>query len=152
MVAALLASGCKESNEGKGSRSGDRAVLLTKYGLKGHLAGEAKDPVVKDTSEGEQSVTGENFTLIFALARATDSKTPKEAQEAAAFYQPKNIKSSNVAGGWALTYEQDDPGGLTYVGKVRRTIADKEYFCDVLIVKTLEARERAVDFCISLTK
>jgi hypothetical protein len=129
--------------------AGPKVITIAKLGLKGSAAGETEDPTIGDGDPIMVMAAG--FVVNVAPAKASDSKTIKDAQNEGKLYNATHLQSETLADGWVVTFENTGSAGTNYWMESRRTIGGKAYMCSTM-QSTPDQQKAAVAFCKSLTQ
>lgn len=129
-VAALAAVGCSKKDDKAGGGGGGggppAAVQLPKLGLTLDAPGKVE---VKDAIGGEGHMLTGGGVGAMSIEVAKEAEALDAAKEDAKMYSPTNVKTENLADGWAMTFENKGGAGTNYWVDVRRTIDGKNYKC-----------------------
>lgn len=155
--AALALAACSGGNGKPGqapstSKSGSSAapagptlVAIPALGLKV----EAPAGTKVSTLAGRQMLKGPGLGAVIQLAGATKPGDLAAAKKEAANLTPQNPAEEALADGFVYTFENTGSMGTNYWVMVRRTIGDKQIWCESTALSA-EARNSALEACKSL--
>ena len=130
---------------GGATTSGPHLISIPALGLKVEAPAGSK----VSTLAGRQMLKGPGLGAVVQLAGSTKPGDLAAAKKEAANLTPQNAAEEALADGFVYTFENKGSMGTNYWVMVRRTIGDKQIWCESTALSA-DAQKAALEACKSL--